>query len=687
VSTRPPPTDPRIGSSVAGKYRIERLIGSGGMGSVYEAENVALGKRVALKFLHMSAQQDETSLARFQREARAICAVESGHIVQVFDWGQDEAGQPFLVMELLSGRDLAQRISYQGVLQVTDAVRFAIEALRGLRKVHAAGIVHRDLKPENLFLVTGDDDELHVKIVDFGLSKLVDQPEGLAGPGFEQSARLTQQGAVVGTPLYMAPEQIEAIVEVDQRVDIWAMGAILHEMLAGSPPFMDRSYARLVMAICQRDPPDLSKLNPQVPPELARAVAAAMTRDRDQRLQSADAFIDALGVVRPELRTSVIGAPTDVSVASQTMPAADRGFGADAPGSGVSHMRAAGRAMMLPGSQLPAGPTPGSGRTVATPAGAPPLAAPAGSIGTSPTDVADATADGPSGGVASGPAASAAAASAPGTLPSGAAGDASLSTSSSNAGPLDATIAAHTRGAATVWLADAPVFSMWRGEVDSPDRLRIEARDGSVRDLRLEPVGELRLGRVEHVGSERNELVYPDVASRLAARLTHDGVRWWLQRREECSVPVQVGTRALARGEGAPVVHGTFVTVGAMRATMVDRRYVSRSVPAGTVDPASGLLARGGLEQELATALQQRDPYGVALLLLAPDRERADNPIGVRVAVGLHKTWPSAVGWRARRPTPVASSSSPPTPSKPPRAPAGRRARWSTCVPCAIASA
>jgi len=193
-----------------------------------------------------------------------------------------------------------------------------------------------------------------------------------------------------------------------------------------------------------------------------------------------------------------------------------------------------------------------------------------------------------------------------------------------------------------VWLSDAPVFSIWRGEVDSPDRLRIEARDGSVRDLRLEPVGTLRLGRVKQVGDEVNELVYPDVASRLAARLMHDGIRWWIERREECSVPVQVGTRALARNEKAPLVHGVLLVVGAMRATVVDRRYVSRSVPAGTVDAASGLLARGGLEQEVATALQRKEPCALVLLHLEPHAGSEQTPASVRAAVALHRTWPSA---------------------------------------------
>ncbi|WP_437661263.1 hypothetical protein [Sorangium sp. So ce1182] len=173
-----------------------------------------------------------------------------------------------------------------------------------------------------------------------------------------------------------------------------------------------------------------------------------------------------------------------------------------------------------------------------------------------------------------------------------------------------------TVGGATLWLTQSPGFSLWRGEVAAPDRLRIEGRDGYLHELRLEPVGVLRLGRAERVGEERNELVYADVASRLAATLRHDGVRWWLRRREECSVPVQVGARHLARGEESPLVHGTFVCVGGMRATFFDRRYAALSVPAGAVDPSTGLLARAGLEQECASLLSRKGQG--ALVLLRP---------------------------------------------------------------------
>jgi hypothetical protein len=187
---------------------------------------------------------------------------------------------------------------------------------------------------------------------------------------------------------------------------------------------------------------------------------------------------------------------------------------------------------------------------------------------------------------------------------------------------------AQTTGAATMWLTEeAWALSIWRGEVDAPDRLRIDARDGSVHEMRLERAlgasRSIKLGRAPSVGSEVNDLVFPDVASRLAALLRYDGVRWWIQRREECSVPVEVGPRALAKLEEAPLVHGDCVVVGSMRAIFADRRYVTFSVPVGAVDPATGLLGRAGLELEIAISLRRKMK---AFLLVARDFTPAAGP-------------------------------------------------------------
>ncbi len=586
-------TDSRIGTIAAGKYKVLRLLGRGSMGAVYEAQNVSIGKRVALKFVVVDRRTDPSALARFHREARAVSAVESAHIVQIFDTGETDAGEPFLVMELLHGEDLGTRLS-RGRLSVADALDLAAQTLRGLRRAHAAGIVHRDLKPQNVFLARGDDERTHVKIVDFGLSKIL----GDSLPGQLGHSSITQAGTMLGTPLYMSPEQIEAAPDVDHRTDLWSMGAILYETIAGAPPFTESSYARLVMSICQRDPRPVDELAPGVPPALTRVIARALERSRDARFESAEAFLAAILEMMPGSDRARAAAPSLASMPAVPPDAARSPDPASSAHDSAQRLKSLSPALETP---LPKAPP------------------------------AEPSAPSDKGGQ-----------------------------------PPGAELRTYTTSAATLWLSQAPTFSVWRGEVAAPDRLRIEGRDGSVHELRLEPKGKLHLGRTERVGEERNELVYADVASRLAAIFRHDGVRWWLKRREECSVPVQVGARALNRGDEAPLVHGTFLSVGGMRATLVDRRYVTPSVPADTVDAATGLLGRAGLEQEIAAFLQRQRPGGLVLLRPRPGAVNAVNPVNsvahgatlvaggpsgdlvdhppaVAATVAVHRAWSSLV--------------------------------------------
>lgn len=560
-------SDPRIGALAAGKYRVVRLVGRGGMGSVYEAQNVAIGKRVALKFLRAAVGADPSVRVRFHREARLVSAIESAHIVQIFDTGETDTGEPFLVMEFLQGEDLASRIRRLGRLGVQNAASIAAQALRGLKRAHAAGVIHRDLKPHNVFLSDGEDGKTHVKIVDFGLSKFLDA-NGDKNSILVMSPQdsLTRAGTPVGTPFYMSPEQIEALDDIDHRTDLWSVGTILYESLAGTPPFSETSFARLVIAICHRDPPSITSLVPDLPAGLARIVARAMARDRTQRYQSADEFLNDLLEAAPDLERSQISPLLRPDVTPVNIP--------------------------------PARPAPAQNTPVelGNPASIPP-----------PADARDSAVSQPP-------------------------------------PPPAAELRTHTMGGATMWLSASPALSLWRGEVNAPDRLRVETRDGNLFELRLEPVGVLRLGRVDRVGDERNELVYPDVASRLAVTLRHDGVRWWLLRRTECSVPVQVGARSLNRAEEAPLVHGSFVQVGGMRATMVDRRYVTPTVPAGTVDSSTGLLARAGLEQEIASFLQRK--RSGALVLLRADAggvgaKGAEYAPAALAAFAAHRAFPS----------------------------------------------
>jgi eukaryotic-like serine/threonine-protein kinase len=274
-----------VGSTVAGKYRVERLIGRGGMGAVFLASNIAIGKRVALKFLNREAAADRDRALRFQREAQAAGMVESEHIVHVFDAGTSEEGAPFLVMELLSGEDLRARLKREGSLPIPDAVNVATQVLRALVRAHAAGIVHRDLKPDNVFLCRRDDGSTLVKLVDFGISKLA------RGSKFE---RLTRRGTVLGSAYYMSPEQAQASDDVDQRADIYGVGAMLFEMLASRPPHLGRTLEAVLVAICTEDAPDVTTFRADTPAELSDAVARALARDPGARFPSASAFLDAL---------------------------------------------------------------------------------------------------------------------------------------------------------------------------------------------------------------------------------------------------------------------------------------------------------------------------------------------------------------------------------------------------------
>jgi eukaryotic-like serine/threonine-protein kinase len=279
------------GTLVGGKYRVDRMIGRGGMGAVFSATNTAIGKRVALKFLGREASRDPAATLRFQREAQAAGVIESEHIVHVFDAGTSPDGLPFLVMELLSGEDLRARLHRDGPLPIGDAVRIACEVLRALVRAHAAGIVHRDLKPDNVFLCRRDDGSDFVKIVDFGISKLAHQ---------SGSERLTYRGTVLGTAHYVSPEQAHGSDDVDHRADLYGVGVLLFEMLAGRPPHLAPSYEAVLLAICTEDAPDIRSVRSDTPPRLAAAIACALSREPSARFTSASEFLDVLSKLEQE---------------------------------------------------------------------------------------------------------------------------------------------------------------------------------------------------------------------------------------------------------------------------------------------------------------------------------------------------------------------------------------------------
>lgn len=284
-----------VGQTIGGKYRIERLVGSGGMGAVYEALNLAINKRVALKFLFRDDGIDSDTAARFQREAEAASAVNSAHIVQIFDAGTSDDGRPYLVMELLDGEDLRHRLKRAGRLPLDEVVAIAKQLLRALGRAHAAGIVHRDLKPDNVFICRRDDDPLFVKVLDFGISKVVSA----------HTDTLTRRGTVLGTAHYMSPEQAQAFSDIDGRADLFSLGAIVYEALAGRPPHLAKTFEAVLIRVCTTAADDVRNHAPHVPEALAQVIAKSIERDREHRYQSAHEFALALEQALPDLYHSM----------------------------------------------------------------------------------------------------------------------------------------------------------------------------------------------------------------------------------------------------------------------------------------------------------------------------------------------------------------------------------------------
>jgi len=264
---------PAVGTLLGGKYRVERLLGQGGMGVVIEATHVGLAQRVAIKFLRNEAKAIAGALDRFAREARACAQIRGEHVVRVFDTGVFETGEPYIVMELLAGQDLRAMITQRGRLSPAEAASFAIEVCEALAQAHALGIVHRDLKPANLFVAARADGSPYVKVLDFGISKL-------HGEGGAQ----TSLNVALGSPRYMSPEQIRTPRDIDARTDLWALGVVLYEALAGRPPFEAEGMMGLASAIATESPLPLPS---DVPNELATVVMRCLEKDRHRRFASA----------------------------------------------------------------------------------------------------------------------------------------------------------------------------------------------------------------------------------------------------------------------------------------------------------------------------------------------------------------------------------------------------------------
>ena len=275
----------RVGKTAGGKYKIVRLLGSGGMGEVYEAQHSIVGRRFAVKFLHPALAGNTEIVARFQREAQAAGSLENENIAAVLDAGTADDGAPYLVMEYLEGEDLAHLLVRTGPLLVPRAAYIMIQACRGLVSAHERNIVHRDLKPENLFVCKRNDGSDQVKVLDFGIAKL---HTGGAGTG------LTQTGATMGTPYYMSLEQARGAKDVDHRTDIYALGVILYEVLSGAKPHPGESYNEILYHVITQEPSPLDALRTGLPPSLSAAVLKAMAREPEDRYASVVDFMEAL---------------------------------------------------------------------------------------------------------------------------------------------------------------------------------------------------------------------------------------------------------------------------------------------------------------------------------------------------------------------------------------------------------
>jgi tRNA A-37 threonylcarbamoyl transferase component Bud32 len=273
---------PLVGTTLANAYRIVRLMGEGAMGGIYEARQLRLDKRVAIKVLARELAANGEALLRFHREAEITSQLGHPHIITVFDFGTTDNGQPFLVMEYLEGEDLANRLHSVKTLSVPAAVRITKQVASALAETNAKGVVHRDLKPANLFLsrIQGED---FAKVLDFGISKV------RAG-----STALTNASTLMGTPMYMAPEQAKGEIELDHWTDQWALACITYEMLTGRPPFVGDDTAALLYMVVHEDPPPPSQINNRLPPNIDHVIKRALAKDPAERFPHVTAFARAI---------------------------------------------------------------------------------------------------------------------------------------------------------------------------------------------------------------------------------------------------------------------------------------------------------------------------------------------------------------------------------------------------------
>lgn len=292
------PTAVREGDLLAGKYRVERVIGSGGMGIVVAARHEQLGQLVAIKLVRDDALDQGDTVERFLREARAAVQLRSEHVAKVLDVGKLESGAPYMVMEFLDGSDLGHVLDESGPMALDTAVLLILQACEAIAEAHAAGIVHRDLKPQNLFLTRTLSGSPRLKVLDFGVSKTT----GLTQDG---KGALTRTRAMLGSPLYMAPEQMRSSRDVDARVDVWALGVVLFELLTRRWPFEAESMPELCLKVVTEPPRSLADFRPDLPLAVGAVIERCLAKDPSGRFASVGEFAAALEPFAPPMMSRI----------------------------------------------------------------------------------------------------------------------------------------------------------------------------------------------------------------------------------------------------------------------------------------------------------------------------------------------------------------------------------------------